>query len=254
MKSRKSNKDQREEFAKGLVGILGREPDEINSIGVMEWKLNTRYGEVRISARPSDSLGSVNIRFLQGGSWQEAEQSDWFKRFGGPAVMDASRSGKWNICYGSSAEFMEGTLLELQRRYDQLEVIHSDEKLFAYLDQVEEKTALCFDIIADGVFGEGWIIAKNNGVNIPEEERELSIRILKRRMATCMQADEKFKRKIHGKGNTGRDWSYTFMRHWLTGRLHRKFHVDRWAIPDWFSLGKGEKPADFGLTASAFVE
>lgn len=53
----------------------------------------------------------------------------------------------------------------------------------------------------------------------------------------CYQG-ERFRRKVQGRGNTGRDFLAMFMRHWLTALLQTHAPVTARKLPQTFALGQ----------------
>lgn len=90
-------------------------------------------------------------------------------------------------------------------------------------DQIEDKTGLLLNLIAEMVFGEAAGISEKV---VYENEAQDAAKLVDKFMGV-INANEFFRKKIFGKGNLGRDWAYCFMRHWMAGLMVKDYGVDR---------------------------
>ena len=97
---------------------------------------------------------------------------------------------------------------------------------------IERDTPLLPHIIADSVIGE---LEKHLDQDLPE--RDSLERLLCIRAAGCYGANQHFRRLVRGAGNSGRDYLYCFMRHWLSGLLLEQGSGWRQRIPESFMNG-----------------
>ncbi len=58
------------------------------------------------------------------------------------------------------------------------------------------------------------------------------------RAETAYERNEPFRRRIRGKGDTGRDWLWAFMRHWLSARLLRRRPDLHRRLPSGYHVGR----------------
>jgi hypothetical protein len=92
---------------------------------------------------------------------------------------------------------------------------------------IADDTSLVPDIVARGVWEEACAYLN---VDLPREWMGR----LTRRAELIYQRNARVRARLRGRGNSGRDWLWTFMRHWLTALLH-------WHQPLLFN----RLPADF---------
>ena len=93
---------------------------------------------------------------------------------------------------------------------------------------IEKDTPLLPEVVADSVLGEA---SRFLGKDLPDEW----VVLLADKCEGCYNAkNPQFKRKM--KGANGREWLYSFMRHWLTGLL---FKYDR---PSYEKVSRTEFP------------
>lgn len=86
-----------------------------------------------------------------------------------------------------------------------------------------------------------WIIAENvihefemyTGVQL-EDWQDIVDR-LTAKAEQCYQHNEYFRKRLRSPGNRGRDYLYSFMRHWLSGEL--KGRPEYTLIPELFKMG-----------------
>lgn len=90
-------------------------------------------------------------------------------------------------------------------------------------DQIENKTGLLLNLIAEIVFGEAASISEK----VVYENKERDAAKLVERFMAVINANEFFRKKVFGKGNLGRDWTYCFMRHWMASLMIGDYEVDR---------------------------
>lgn len=77
---------------------------------------------------------------------------------------------------------------------------------------IEGDTPIRSDAIADQVISE---LETYLGSELPQPEH-LASRLCEQ-ASSCYSADPCFRRLVRRSGNQGRDWLYSFMRHWLSG-------------------------------------
>ena len=84
--------------------------------------------------------------------------------------------------------------------------------------RIEDDTPILPYMVADNVIDEvGNCVPLDMS---PAEQRALADKLADR-ADTVYASNETFRRKIRGRGNTGRDTLYAFMRHWLASELKK---------------------------------
>lgn len=116
-----------------------------------------------------------------------------------------------------------------------------DAKRVVRIGSIEDDTALMPHVIADGVIGE---VARFLRRDIPDRE-QIAAR-LDARANHIYRTNERFRKQMRSKSNSGRDHLYAFMRHWLAADLKRHFPGIYEKLPQTFANGeplRGSAPA-----------
>ena len=115
---------------------------------------------------------------------------------------------------------------------------------------IEDDTCIIPHVVADGVVQEVAVafsdadflpVAATAFVDDAAAQRAMSDRLAKRADETYA-ANESFAKRINGRGNSGRDTLYAFMRHWAAADVRTELGEEASkALPDGFA--RGEEPA-----------
>lgn len=98
------------------------------------------------------------------------------------------------------------------------------------MSSIYDDTPIMPDVIAETVSREAAVIAGRN--DLPGLEEWLAAR-----SERIYKANKRFRQKIQGAGNSGRDWLYVFMRHWAASWLFDQGICGRSKIPHEFANG-----------------
>lgn len=96
---------------------------------------------------------------------------------------------------------------------------------------IQDDTVLLPDVIASQVVREVEVWA---GGELPD--RETLVTSLSAKAQHIYEANKRFRNKLRSKSNAGRDYLYTFMRHWLYAELNGLALGNK--IPSGFANGK----------------
>ena len=102
------------------------------------------------------------------------------------------------------------------------------------MSRIEAETVLLPELIAEGVCAEVWDLVGQDGAAF-----EVAARHLSERAEAVYTRNTDFARKLRGRGNSGRDLLWAFMRHWLAGYVKRTFGTMAFSrLPPGFANGE----------------
>ena len=103
--------------------------------------------------------------------------------------------------------------------------------------RIEDETALLPHVIADSVIRELFLLARDTYAAMPTlSETEDAVTYLTDYAETVYQANPDWRKKIK-RGMSGRDYLYSFMRHWLAGYAKVHWPSLFGLIPESFRVG-----------------
>jgi len=110
-------------------------------------------------------------------------------------------------------------------------MIHGSWPRWTGPQRIARETPIVPQAVADGVWEEVsvWL-----GEELPREWR---VRLMERAEAVYA-SNTRFRRRLRGGGNSGRDWLWTFMRHWLAALLWHHWPDWHARLPASFSVGR----------------
>lgn len=103
------------------------------------------------------------------------------------------------------------------------------------MKSIADCTAILPHVIADSVINELDVYLTRRGDSLPQDRLVLADKLAARAEAHW-QANEGHRKKVLRNNTFGRDWLYTFMRHWLAAELLPLYHAGK--IPQSFANGE----------------
>jgi len=100
---------------------------------------------------------------------------------------------------------------------------------------IQDDTPIVPHIVADTVINE---VERCFPLNMGRVEARALADKLADRANLVYKKDENFRRRIRGRGNSGRDMLYAFMRHWLTAELAKSRPDIYRRLPSDFAVGQ----------------
>jgi hypothetical protein len=83
---------------------------------------------------------------------------------------------------------------------------------------IEDATSIIPEAVSDGVIGE---IEQFLGDSFDAKARAHLDGYLSNNLRTVYANNKRFAKKLAGRGNSGRDYAYSFMRHWAAAELKK---------------------------------
>lgn len=108
------------------------------------------------------------------------------------------------------------------------------------MSNISDDTPICTEIVAETVVNE--LLCGEIKTVMTEKEYVDAYKHLVEHAETIYQHNADFRKKIKGKGNRGRDYLYSFMRHWLSAWVAKNIPKLFAEIPDSFKNGIPMEP------------